>query len=57
MFLFFTGFVAALVPSAIAFGLMIWAGGVREDPDQPSARILPFVRTLPKPSAQRARSV
>ena len=57
MFLFFTGFVAVLVPSAIAFGLMIWAGGVREDPDQPSARILPFVRTLPKPSAQRARSV
>jgi hypothetical protein len=51
MFLFFTGLVAALAPSAIAFGLMIWAGGIEDDPDQLTARILPFIKAHPKQSA------
>jgi hypothetical protein len=56
MFLFFAGVAAALAPSAIVFGWMLWAGGIGEDPDQPSARIVPFAKAYPKPIARKARS-
>jgi hypothetical protein len=45
---FFTGVVAVLAPSAIAFGWMIWAGGVGEDPDETTCQVVPFVRKQTK---------
>ena len=56
MMLFLAGVLTALVPSAIALVWLIWAGGIGEDPDQPSARILPFPKTQPKSIVQKARS-
>jgi hypothetical protein len=56
MFPFFAGAVVALAPSAIVFGWMLWTRGIREDPDRPGARILPFAKAYPKPSARKARS-
>jgi len=53
---FFAGVATALVPSAVGFAWMLWAGKIGEDPDQPTALILPFVKTQPKGNGRRTRS-
>jgi hypothetical protein len=56
MMLFLAGVLTALVPSAIALAWLIWAGGIGEDPDQQSARVLPFAKAQPKSNERKARS-
>jgi hypothetical protein len=56
MLLFIAGFAAAIAPSTLALAWMIWAGGIGEDPDQPAARILPFVKGRPKRHQRATRA-
>jgi hypothetical protein len=48
MLLFMAGFATAVAPSMLALAWMLWMGGIGEDPDQPGALVLPFVKRQPK---------
>jgi hypothetical protein len=48
MCLFAAGLVAALVPSAIFFGLMIWRGGIEDEPWEADGQVVPFPRPTGK---------
>jgi hypothetical protein len=65
MYFFFMGVLAALMPSAIVLGLIIWKAGIARPPNRTGARVLPFQKHHPEspyvhradvPNAPRAKS-